>query len=75
MTNKNEEVIATFSWPSSWTPNCQCQVSVRKGKSGTRNVYIDTLHADTGKVVKGIYFRPDEIDDILQALQAAKERL
>ncbi len=71
----NNEVIATFSWPSSRTPNCQCQVTIKGNKGGTRCVYIDTLHADTGKIVKGIYFRPDQMDDILQALQAAKEKL
>ena len=75
MTNKNEEVIAVFPWPSSRTPNSQCQVTVKDNKNGTRCVYIDTLHEDTGHVVKGIYFRPNEIDNILQALQAAKEKL
>lgn len=75
MIDKNEEGIATFPWPSSRTPNCQCQVTIKENKGGTRCVYIDTLHADTGKIIKGVYFRPGEIDDILQALQAAKERL
>ena len=75
MTNKNEEVITVFPWPSSRTPNSQCQVSVREGKSGTRNVYIDTLHGDTGNIVKGVCFQPDQVDNILQALQAAKEKL
>ncbi len=69
--NNDEEVVATFPWPSSRTPNCQCQITIREGKDGTRNVYIDTLHGDTGHIVKGIYFRPSEMIDLLQALKRA----
>jgi hypothetical protein len=71
--DSDEEVVATFPWPSSRTPNCQCQITIREGKDGTRNVYIDTLHGDTGHAVKGVYFRPNEMIDLLQALQHANE--
>jgi hypothetical protein len=69
--SNEEQVVATFPWPSTRTPNCQCQITIREGKSGTRNVYIDTLHGDTGHIVKGIYFQPNEMIDLLQALQRA----
>lgn len=70
-----EQVIATFPWPSSRTPNCQCQIKVREGKGGTRNVYIDTLHGNTGNVVPGVYFRPEQMPELMQALQRANELL
>jgi len=69
--NSDEEVVATFPWPSSRTQNCQCQITIREGKDGTRNVHIDTLHGDTGHVVRGVYFRPNEMIDLLQALKRA----
>ena len=47
--DSDEEVVARFPWPTSRTANCQCQITIRKGKDGTRNVY------------KGIYFRPNEM--------------
>jgi len=75
MSTIGEQVVATFPWPSSRTPNCQCQITVREGKGGTRNVYIDTLHGDTGNVVKGVYFRPAEMTALIQASQQANESL
>ena len=67
----NEQVIATFPWPSSRTANCQCWITVREGKGGTRDAHIDTLHGDTGSVVPGVYFRPNEMLELIQALQRA----
>ena len=71
----DEKVVNEFPWKSSRTPNYQCRISIRKGREGTRNVYIDALDPATGNITKGIYFRSHELPDLLATLQKANELL